>query len=65
MTMAAAKMGTGISRGGRRAAIHLLKAGVEVLKGLEALFDELSAAARGEERDAGEEERGPERIRLD
>ena len=61
----ASSMGSGVSRGARRAVVHLLKAGVEVLKGVEAFFDEVSAAARGEDRDVAEEDQGLRRIPLD
>lgn len=59
------KLGQGLARGGRRAVIHLLKAGVEVLKGVEALLEELSNATRGAASDAPGEEQGPQRIPLD
>ena len=53
----------GLRRGGRRAVIHMLKAGVEVLRGVEGFFEELSIAARGV---PSEDERsGPRRIPLD
>jgi hypothetical protein len=44
-------------------AIHLLKAGVEVLRGVEGFFEELSSATRGESETA--DQRGPKRIPLD
>jgi hypothetical protein len=50
-------------RGGRRVAIHVLKAGVEVLRGVEGFFEELSAATRAESPDTVE--KGPERIPVD
>jgi hypothetical protein len=50
-------------RGGRRVAIHMVKAGVEVLRGVEGFFEELAAATRAESTDAVE--KGPKRIPLD
>ncbi len=56
-------LGQGLSRGGRRVAIHLLKAGVEVLRGVEGFFEELATATRG---DAPEtQKKGPKRIPLE
>jgi len=49
-------------RGGRRVAIHLLKAGVEVLRGVEGFFEELASATRP---DTPTDEQGPKRIPLD
>ena len=43
--------------------IHLLKAGVEVLRGVEGFFQELSSATRAESPTAGKQ--GPKRIPLD
>jgi hypothetical protein len=43
--------------------IHLLKAGVEVLRGVEAFFEELSSATRKESPD--DDQQGPTRIPLD
>jgi hypothetical protein len=43
--------------------IHLLKAGVEVLRGVEGFFEELSSATHAESADA--EEKGPRRIPLE
>jgi len=43
--------------------IHLLKAGVEVLRGVEGFFEELSSATRSESVD--EDNQGPKRIPLD
>lgn len=65
MTMNESAFGEGLARGARRAAIHLIKAGVEILRGLEGFFDELSAATRGEDREGRDDEKGPERISLD
>lgn len=56
-------LGAGVLRGGRRAAVHMLKAGVEVLKGVEGFFEELAAATRSEPEDSVE--KGPKRIPLD
>ena len=58
-----ASLGQGLIRGGRRAVIHLLKAGVEVLRGVEGFFEELSSATRSESVD--EDKQGPKRIPLD
>jgi len=52
----------GLVRGGRRVAIHLLKAGVEVLRGVEGFFEELASATRP---DTPTDEQGPKRIPLD
>ena len=38
-----------LRRAGARAAYHLLRAGVESLKAVEAVIDELGAARRGED----------------
>lgn len=38
-----------LRRAGARAAYHLLRAGVESLKALEAVIDELGAARRGDD----------------
>jgi len=57
-----ASLGQGLIRGGRRAVIHLLKAGVEVLRGVEGFFEELSSATR---RAVDEDNQGPKRIPLD
>lgn len=54
---------TGLMRGGRRVAIHMVKAGVEVLRGVEGFFEELASATRAESTDAVE--KGPKRIPLD
>ena len=52
----------GLVRGGRRAVLHLLKAGVEVLRGVEGFFEELSSATTDiDETDAS----GPTRIPLE
>ena len=56
-------LGQGLIRGGRRVAVHLLKAGVEVLRGVEAFFEELSTATRSDSPDA--DQQGPKRIPLD
>lgn len=58
-----ASLGQGLIRGGRRVAIHMLKAGVEVLRGVEGFFEELSIATRGDATETGRE--GPKRIELD
>ena len=52
----------GLVRGGRRVVVHLLKAGVEVLRGVEGFFEELSAATRESEESS---ESGPIRIPLE
>jgi hypothetical protein len=44
-----------LKRGGRRAGVHLLRAGIEVLQAVEAFLDELS----GEEDEAERPERIP------
>lgn len=56
-------LGVGLIRGGRRVAIHMLKAGVEVLRGVEGFFEELASATRTESTDVVE--KGPKRIPLD
>lgn len=50
-----------LKRAGGRAAYHLLRAGVEALKALEALVDELSRVG-GDDR---EDEEGPRRVRIE
>ncbi len=44
-------------------AIHLLKAGVEVLRGVEGFFEELASATRAGSEDPPE--KGPKRIPLE
>jgi 3-deoxy-D-manno-octulosonic acid (KDO) 8-phosphate synthase len=56
-------LGQGLVRGGRRVVIHLLKAGVEVLRGVEGFFEELSSATHPESANA--DEKGPKRIPID
>ncbi|MDH3259709.1 MAG: hypothetical protein OEM81_13865 [Acidimicrobiia bacterium] len=56
-------LGQGLIRGGRRVAFHMLKAGVEVLRGVEGFFEELSSASHPESLKA--DQKGPERIPLD
>ncbi len=63
--MTASNLRDGLWRGGRRAVLHLMKAGVEVLKGLEAFFEELSAATRDATEDVPGRDEGPERITLE
>lgn len=46
-----------LKRGGRRAGVHLVRAGIEVLQAVEAFLDELSS-------DQSEAE-GPERIPVE
>ena len=50
--------------GARRAGIHMVKAGYEVLAGLSAFLEELRKAA-SEDDDDGDEADGPQRITLD
>jgi hypothetical protein len=61
--MAGTSLGEGLARGTRRVAIHCLKAGVEVLRGVEGFFEELSSATRPESADAVDQ--GPKRIPLE
>ncbi|HSJ29007.1 MAG TPA: hypothetical protein VLB67_12430 [Acidimicrobiia bacterium] len=53
--------GAALKRAGVRVAFHLMRAGVEALKAVEAVIDELGkvGSAGGEDRRAGD---GPERI---
>ena len=60
---ATSSLGEGLIRGGRRVAIHVLKAGVEILRGVEGFFEELSEATRS--KPPGDIEEGPKRITLD
>ena len=50
--------------GARRAAIHMVKAGYEVLAGVSAFLEELRRAT-SEEDDEGDDVAGPQRITLD
>ncbi len=50
-----------LHRAGRRAVFHLLRAGVETLKALEALIDELARSRSGRET----EQTGPTRITVE
>lgn len=51
-----------LRRGARRAAFHLLRAGLESVKAVEALVDELSKVGRDEDEDG---EDGSDRVRID
>lgn len=52
-----------VKRAARRAAFHLLRAGLEGVKALEAVMDELSKV--GKEGGAAEEDGGSGRVRID
>lgn len=52
-----------LKRAARRAAFHLLRAGLEGIKALEALVDELSKIRQ--EEGSAEGDGGPERVRID
>lgn len=52
-----------LKRAARRAAFHLLRAGLEGIKALEALVDELSKIRQEEGSEEGDG--GPERVRID
>ena len=51
----------GLLRGSKRAVLHLLKAGVEVLRGVEGFFEELSSATT--ETDEPDDS-GPTRVEV-
>lgn len=53
-----------LKRAGMRAAFHLLRAGVEGLKAVEAIVDELGKVGSGQ-REAGEDPDGPVRIEVE
>ncbi len=52
-----------VRAGLRRAGLHWMRAGYEVLAGIGAFLDELATAGRGDEADEGDE--GPTKIQLD
>lgn len=52
-----------LKRAGTRVAFHLLKAGVEALKAVEAVIDELGKV--GADRDNPPEDEGPIRIEIE
>lgn len=52
-----------LKRAARRAAFHLLRAGLEGIKALEALVDELSKIRHEERSEEGDG--GSERVRID
>lgn len=52
----------GLVRGSKRVVLHLLKAGVEVLRGVEGFFEELSSATTETDEPA---DSGPTRIPLE
>lgn len=52
-----------LKRAARRATFHLLRAGLEGVKALEAVMDELSKV--GKDHGAEERDGGPERVRID
>lgn len=53
-----------LKRAGMRAAFHLLRAGVEGLKAVEAIVDELGKVGSGQ-REAGEDPDAPVRIEVE
>lgn len=55
-----------LKRAGMRAAFHLLKAGVESLKAVEAVLDELGQVRRGEAASDGHDDRDDRRpVRIE
>ncbi|MFP3915912.1 MAG: hypothetical protein ACLFWM_13620 [Actinomycetota bacterium] len=52
-----------LRRAARRAAFHLLRAGLEGVRALEAFIDELAKVGRDD--GPGEDQKGPERVRID
>lgn len=52
-----------LKRAARRAAFHLLRAGLEGVKALEAVVDELSKVGKVDGSEEGD--RGPSRVRID
>jgi hypothetical protein len=52
-----------LQRAARRVAFHLLRAGLEGIKAVEALVDELSKIGRDEGAEEGDD--GSERVRID
>jgi hypothetical protein len=54
-----------VRRAGARAAYHLLRAGVESLKALEAVIDELGSANRRDPAPDGDHTGGRQRIDLE
>ena len=54
-----------VKRAGSRVVYHLLRAGVESLKAVEALVDELGKVGRPEDREAREEPETGGRVRIE
>ncbi|HEX2155236.1 MAG TPA: hypothetical protein VHL52_14825 [Acidimicrobiia bacterium] len=54
-----------LRRAARRVAFHLLRAGVEGLKALEAVVDELGKVGDAPDRKRGDKERGPVHIDVE
>lgn len=60
--MADSETRAALRRAGRRALFHLLRAGVEGLKAVEVIIDELGRVGHDEEGDGGDD---PRRMRID
>lgn len=63
--MADSETAAALRRAGRRALFHLLKAGVEGLKALEVIVDELGRVGHDHDGEDGEGGDGPRRVRID
>ena len=63
--MADSETAAALRRAGRRALFHLLKAGVEGLKAVEVVVDELGRMGRDPDDRDGEGDDGPRRVRID
>ncbi len=59
-----AELNEAIKAGFRRASLHWMRAGYEVLAGLGAFLDEIATAGKDDGREA-DEDIGPTRIQLD
>ena len=60
-----AELNEAIKAGFRRASLHWMRAGYEVLAGLGAFLDEIATAGKDEDALDDLEETGPTRIQLD
>lgn len=63
--MADSETAAALRRAGRRALFHLLKAGVEGLKALEVIVDELGRVGHDDDGEDGKGGDGPRRVRID
>lgn len=63
--MADSETSAALKRAGRRAIVHLLRAGVESLRALEVFVDELARVGRGSEGEGDGDDGSAQRVRID